>query len=462
MFAMIFSSKAKEEFNVKAVISPKMDEFVNMCGRIYAGKPDWVDPENHIKTINFAKAICEETAKLTTLGISIKIDGSARATWLQEQIDAVYYKLRTWVEYGCAYGTIALKPNGNSIDLVKPDSFMVTDVSNGKIVGIVFYNHEVSNDGETFYTRLEYHRFINNETYVITNKCYAGESQQDLGKPIAIENTPWSHLKEEVSINGLKTPLYAVLTMPKANNIDIESPLGLPQFSEAIEELKDLDVAYSRNAKEIYDSKRTVLMDSDKLIIPRGQNALSTDTWERAKDAMKLPDYVRNVMGNGSEDYYQEINPTLNTDVRMNGINALLSQIGFKCGFSNGYFVFNEKTGMVTATQVESDDRRTLQTIKDIRDALESCLTDLISAMDEFASLYGLAPLGTYECTFDFGDLTYSREEDRQRWWQYVQAGKVPAWMYFVKFEGLTEDEAKAMTQEADAGNSENPLFGAE
>jgi hypothetical protein len=142
----------------------------------------------------------------------------------------------------------------------------------------------------------------------------------------------------------------------------------------------------------------------------------------------------------------------------LTGINALLSQIGFKCGFSNGYFVFNEKTGMITATQVESDDRRTIQLVKDVRDQLENCLNDLIYALDVFASLYVLAPKGSYEAVYDFDDITYNREEDRGRWWGYVQAGKVPAWKYFVLFEGFTEDEAKAMVQEAEPKMS--PLFG--
>ena len=42
-----------------------------------------------------------------------------------------------------------------------------------------------------------------------------------------------------------------------------------------------------------------------------------------------------------------------------------------------------------------------------------------------------------------------NREEDRERWWKYVVQGKVPAWQYFVKFEGMTEDDAKAMVEEA-------------
>ena len=39
--------------------------------------------------------------------------------------------------------------------------------------------------------------------------------------------------------------------------------------------------------------------------------------------------------------------------------------------------------------------------------------------------------------------------------------GKVPAWMYFQKFEGLSEEDAKAMVQEAQP--KEGPmLFGEE
>lgn len=164
---------------------------------------------------------------------------------------------------------------------------------------------------------------------------------------------------------------------------------------------------------------------------------------------MGLPDMVKNVRGDGTKMFYQEINPTLQTDTRITGINALLSQIGYKVGFSNGYFVFNEQTGIQTATGVEADQQRTIQFIKDVRDQLERCLDGLIYALDVFATLYSLAPAGRWEAVYDFGDITYNREEDRARWWGYVQSGKVPAWVYFAKFEGMTDEEAKAMTEEA-------------
>jgi len=446
---MLFHSKVKEEFNIRDITSDEMKRMIEMCASIYKGNPGWVNEEEHIKTINFAKAICSETARLTTLAIGIQIDGSVRAAWLQEQIEKIYFQLRHWVEYGCAYGTIILKPNGQTIDIYTPDKFIVTDQANGEITGIVFINQEISNDGKKYYTRLEYHRILEDGTYAVSNRCYVGNSKNDMGQAIKIEKTPWSGLLEEAAIENVDAPLYGVLRTPHANNIDIDSPLALSIFSEAIEEIKDLDIAYSRNSKEIIDSKRLLLLDSDRLLPSGGKVTLATAGFEKIRDAMGLPDYVKNVYGDGRENFYQEINPSLNTDTRLTGINALLSQIGYKCGFSNGYFVFNESTGIQTATGVEAEQQRTIQFVKDCRDKLESCLNGLIYALNVFADLYRYAPVGAYEVTYDFGDITYNREEDRARWWGYVVSGKVPAWKFFEKFEGMSEEDAKAMVEEA-------------
>ncbi len=439
-FTMLTKSKAREEFNIEPIGSEQMQSWINECINIYRGEPCWIDEGDSIDTIGFAKALCSETARLVTLGIGINLDGSARADWLQKQVEKVYFQLRNWVEYGCAYGTIILKPNGESIDLYTPDKFEIVHATNGKIDGVIFHNWK--QEGNKWFTRLEYHRFENNGLYVITNKCYLGDRPDDLKETVAIEETPWSNLAEEVGISNLERTMFGVLRTPQANNIDMDSPYGLPIFSEAVQELRDLDIAYSRNAKEIKDSKRTVLLDSDR-VLPYGTVG--------GLDRVSLPDYIKLVDGDTSteSDIYHEINPTLNTDTRLTGINALLSQIGYKVGFSNGYFVFNESTGIQTATQVEADQQRTIQFIKDVRDKLEDCMDGLLYALDVFADLYAMAPAGTYEVAYDFGDITYNREEDRSRWWSYVQAGKVPAWKFFVKFEGMTEEDAKAMTAEA-------------
>lgn len=456
-FSMLFKSKAIEEFNIETIGSEQMDAWINECVNIYQGNPSWLDEDDHIDTVNFAKAICSETARLSTMGIGIHVDGSARAEWIQEQIDKIYFQLRHWVEYGCAYGTVIMKPNGETIDLYNRSQFEITHVTGDQIDGVVFHNQEKS--GKKWYTRLEYHRFENG-LYSITNKCYVGESQNDTKERIDISLTPWEGMAEDVSIQNVDKPLFGVLRMPHANNIDLGSPYGLPVFSEAIQELRDLDIAYSRNSKEIKDSKRTVLLDSDTLIASGTKVVNTPRAWEAQRNQLGLPDMVKNVRGDGKETFYQEINPELRTEERLKGIDAYLNQIGYKVGYSNGHFVFNQKSGAITAKEVESNDRRTIQFIKDVRDKLESCLDGLIYALDVFATLYRLAPMGAYEAVYDFGDITYNRDEDRTRWWGYVQAGKVPAWRFFVKFEGMTEKEAKEMTEEAQPKSP--TLFGGE
>lgn len=459
---MIFRKQAEKDFRVNDTTSPQMMAKITECANIYRGTPYWVDPENRIKTINFAKSVCSETARLVTLGIKIQIDGGARGAWLQEQIDKAYFNLRHWVEYGCAYGTVIIKPNGGGIDVFTPMDFIVTEQDDdGNITGIVFKDSYTDNDKH--YTRLEYHRFVKTRTessviypYVISNRAYVSRSSESLGDPIPLAQTKWADLLEETPpiLKGggerLDSPMYGVFRTPAANNIDLSSPLGMPIYAEAIEEMKDLDIAYSRNAGEIYDSEKIILAD-DRLMFDSGRNMSS-----RVAD-VKLPHFVKNVFGNSPEEFYQEITPQLNTATRLDGINALLSQIGYKCGFSNGYFVFNEATGIQTATGVEAEQQRTIQFIKDVRDKLESCLNDAIYAMSVYADIYELTPIGNYDVVYDFGDITYNREEDRARAYQLTLQGFYTKEYYLEKYEGFTPEEAAAMV--AAAQPKETKLF---
>lgn len=454
---MIFKGKVRDEFNVESIVSAAMESKVAECADIYRGAPDWVDERNGIKTINFAKSICSEVARLTSLAIGINVDGSKRAEYLQSVVNKFYFEIREWVEFACAYGTIVLKPVQDSVEYYFPGDFIVTDAKDGNITGIVFIEKKTVE--RKHYTKLEYHRF-NEGTYWVTNRCYVGNSEGDVKQKVDILNTPWARLLDEVGIANMEGPLYSVLRMPHANNIEPQSPMALSIFSDAIEELKDLDVAYSRNAGEIYDSKRTVLIDSDKMLHAGEKIEDTTKLFNSNKNKLGLPDYVKNVYGDGINSFYQEINPSLNTEVRLTGINALLSQIGFKCGFSNGYFVFNEKTGMITATQVESDDRKTIQLIKDVRDKLECCMDELIYAINVYADLYDLAPVGVYEVNYAFGDITYNFDEDKKQWYTYACQNRIPFWYYLVKFENMTEEEAKELV---DAAKIKEPaLFGGE
>lgn len=458
---MLFSADIRSEFGVETITSPEMQSTISYCSRIFLGVPEWVDEDNGIKTIGMAEFVCAEIGKLSTIGISIKMEGeSARIKKIQKQVNEIKENIRSWVEFAAGYGTVIIKPNGKSVEVFLPEDFMVVSSKNGKITGVVFINKAVSEDGKVFYTRFEYHRWID-DIYAISNRCFRGTSENDVSKPVEIEATPWNNLEEDIAIRKLESPLYSVLKMPASNTIDTNSPMALPVFKNVINELKDLDIAYSRFTEEIDESRKITLLDSDRLV-PAGTKVSNTVTgFEKRKKEMKLPRFVKAVYGaSGDGQFFHEIQPSMETENRIKGMNNILSMIGFKIGFSNGYFVFNEKTGMITATQVTSDQARTIKLIDDVRKMIDICMIDLIKAINGFEDLYGDTGHVDIPDTIDtdeldrmihihFEPIFTNKEEDRQRALQLTNANYYPKWYYLHMYEGLSEEEAKRLTEEA-------------
>lgn len=449
---------AGKAFGVKIIVSTDMNEALRRWDSISKGKPTWVDPEDDVETVNLAKLITDTRAKLTTLDIGIAVSGSPRADYLQGLADNLLSKISDNVAEADRLGGVVIKPNGKTWDFVLPGSFGITHIDDGKITGAIFAEYTVQ--GNYHYTRLEYHRFIGtdnagNPLYTVSNKAFrnrSGQGGSSLGEevPLATVNA-WAHIAPEVTIANLSQPLFGFYRVPGVNHIDDDSPLGLSVFANAISELRATDIAISRKNGEVADSKHVTFV---------GQAAVKG----AQNKHIKLPRFMLGI-GVGADDggiaAIKEHVPTLLTDQRIKDINFNLSLAGVKCGFSEGTFVLDGQTGMITATQVEADDRDTIQTIKNDRDALRQAIDDAIYAADVLATLYGTAPEGTYKTAYNFGDITYNYEEDKATWQSYVTRGWVPKWLYFVKFEGYSEEEAKALTAEAESAISATQgLFG--
>ena len=442
----IINRIAEEVFDLGRIDPEVSRSIVDRCLEAYHGTPDWILPNSPEQSVNFTKTICEELARLATMNIKVNVDGSARAEWLNEQIHLSDRQYRRWVELGCASGLVIVKPNGTTIDLYLPNQYLVVNAIADEITEIVF--QDVQKVRDIYYTKLEYHKRADGK-YTVQNRCFVSKSKGNIGDPIDIKETPWNGLAEDVLIENVDRNLFGSFFMPSVNNDDLDSCVGLPIVSNCLFELEGLDKAFYLLKDEIDDSQRIVMLDSDRLMYGAVSDSVLT-SFQQAQQVVEmsgLPKYVKLVEGTTSIDneVYHEINPNLNTETRIKGINNYLSQIGFKVGFSNGYFVFDQKTGMITATQVESDDRRTIQTINDIRRQFRACVDGLIYALNAFADAYNLAPRGEYEIAYEFDDITLNEEEDRARWYGYVQANHVPFWYYLVKFEGYSEDEAKEL-----------------
>lgn len=465
----LFRKEIEERFQADVQLSSVMEAAIDKFYCITAGRPPWMDPEDDIESINFAGYIDDVTAGLVTLDLGIDISGSERADYLQKQADYVLAVIHDKVSEGLGNCGIMFKPNGQNIDYIEPGSFAPTETdSNGNILGCVFQSQ--IQRGNYTYTRLEWHRFEDAATedgtaarvYRITNYAYkartgkyGGSAITNIGDPCSLtEVKEWANIAPDIAIENVEMPLFAYFKNPAPNRIDRTSPLGVPVWHNAMKELKDLDIAWSRKSAEVEDSKHMTFVAQSAIQFAEQHN-------------LKLPRWVRGLeMGVDADSTVHEHVSTLLTDQRISDINSILSLISTKCGFSQGFFQLDEKTGMMTATQVEADDQETIRTIKNIRDALRDALTQLLYGCNVMADLYSDTPPELWETLkesleFHFGDITYSYEEDKAAWWKYRIQGDVPPWMYYVKFEKMSEEEAKAMVEESKSEQiQQETLFG--
>ena len=62
-----FRTDAEKEFNVEFITSPEIENSQQRWNDIIKGSPFWVDPKNNdIRTINFAKFLCQYTDRKST------------------------------------------------------------------------------------------------------------------------------------------------------------------------------------------------------------------------------------------------------------------------------------------------------------------------------------------------------------------------------------------------------------
>ena len=438
-----------EPFGVELIDSPEMRQAIAEWDAVSRGEPYWLDPEDDITaSVNAAKVISDKRAALITLDIGIAIDGKdERAKRLQKLADDLLKHLPEQVSEATRLGGIMIKYNGDGWDYFLPGDFGVTALdANGKIVGAIFASY-VSHAAEEYYTRLEYHRFEDG-VYTVSNKVYKsseppGRDNRLLGREVQLSTVPeWSELQPEIAIRDVEEPLFAYFRIPGANTLEPHSPYGMSVFANALPELEAIDVTAARMRGEMRDSKHMTFV---------GQ----TITRNAENKGIVLPRFIVGLgMGlNDSEtSAIHEHVPTLLTAQRLQDINFNLSLAGVKCGFAPGMFVLDGQPGVITATQVEANDRDTVQTIKGDRDALQTAIDRALKGAAVFLDLYdesGARGAAEWEATYKFGDITYNYEEDRAAWQAYAMRGWIPAWMYLSKFEGMSEDEAKKTVREA-------------
>ena len=455
------SDKLYKAFEVKPIMTELDKEIVRGWADIYYGNAPWLvasgrslnkilgkDSNSELRTLDIGKTVCEELARLITLDIDIQITGNE---YLQNVMNSYKKTMREDIELACGLGYIVTKPSENGVDVLNPFSVIPIRYSKRELLEAIFID-KVERDGNR-YIRAEYHNYIDEDNYIIKNMAFMGLDDTCYMQEVPLNSIPeWEGIEKEIYLYGLKHPLFAVFSVPIANNIGLNSHIPVSCFSGCIDQLEDIDIAYTIFADETRTSGKIIFMSKFAL-----------ESAESGKTRTKLPKFIKGLdFGVTGENTIHEYNPVIQVDKHREQMNLLLSFIGNKCGFSEGHFMFNEKTGLLTATEVEADQRRTINTISTYRRALKHSLDRLIECIADYANMYGLSSVGEYNVHYYFKDITANFEEDRQRNIELVKNNILPKWKYLVKFEGYTEEEARALVAEAneDGGSARQDDYG--
>lgn len=445
--AVVGVNGTKDLFEALGVTTPVgagMQSAIELWQQMYLGKAPWV--KSGIHTLGYPAAVASEIARLVTIEMKVDICGGARAQFLMEQMKPFLVNCRLKTELACAFGDMVFAPyvkeNGKiGINYMCPGQHWPLEFGDdGQSTAELFIDRKVKGSRE--YIRGEIQRFTGN-SLEISNRVLARDitpcGVEGNYMPARLEDVEeWRSLPRYATIENVSAPLWGYFKMPLANTVEPGSPLGVSCYSRAVEVMRQADEQWSRLIDE-YELGRFRMIVDEVAACEKDRNGRPVFN---TRDKLYAP--------MDAADLFKEWAPALRDDGYINGLNEMLCKIEDLCGLARGTFSTKISGEAITATQVKILNQRTYVTVHDTQVALQAAIERLVSAMDFYAGLYGLAPGGEYELRFEWDDSVIAdTEAERKEAMQWVIEGKMAFWRYLVNYCGYTEEEARQVEGEA-------------
>ncbi|KMN56398.1 phage portal protein [Bacillus velezensis] len=360
-----------------------------------------------------------------------------------------YRQFQTHLEYMFALGGMGLKAyieedrnkqKKIKIGYVTADCFIPIAHSNDEITEGVFLT--VTRKGNKWMTLLEWHQW-DGAVYVIKNQLFQSDNSEEIGTEVPLKLI-YPGLEKETRIKGLSRPLFVYIKPNVANNFDLQSPLGISLFANAIDTIKALDTAFDSYNREFRIGKRRIIVPHTAIrtIVNRDTGEINRyfDANDEAYEALNMED----VDGQKIVDNTIE----LRIEEHVKAIQSLLDVFAMQIGFSPGVFSFDGQ-GVKTATEVVSENSKTFKTKNSHETIVEEGLKSLITSICEVAMLYDVFPVpDDYTVTIDFDDsIAEDRDANANFYLKIMNNRLMPRYVALMRILKMTEEQAKNMIQ---------------
>lgn len=255
---------------------------------------------------------------------------------------------------------------------------------------------------------------------------------------------------EESFVFKTKSPikLFQIIQPNISNNANIDSPLSVSVYANAIPTLKAVDNAYDSLNNEIELGRKRIVADEEQFtqVDENGNKIRTFDT----KDGLfySIPIREHNI-GKNDGQILQDISGQLRVDQIINALNQHLNILSSKVGLGENYYRYtDQQKGITTATQVISENSALYKTIKKheilLTDALKDMALALIYLNNNFTANATINELKREQITIQFDDsiiedTNAQKTSDRQD----VVNGVMSKVEYRMKYFG--EDEQTAI-----------------
>lgn len=429
----------QREFGAPSAVSKTMEQNIGLWYSLYSNRPPWQTED--VKPLGLPSAICRELSRPTLSEFHANISGSKRADYLAERFAVASEGFQRALELGAALGGVAFKPyiyGGELfVDVTGAAGFTPTKFDpSGRCVGGVFKDKPVKKDGK-YYIRLEYHEF-SGASCMIRNKAFYSDADGGVGAEAPLNAVEeWADLEPEMQVDNVTSPLFAYFKTPSYNSADANSACGMSVYGDAatVELLRQADEQWERLRWEFKSSERKIMFDG-----------FSTAAEMYNDRLFEIGSFT------SSGNLFQFIEPQIRDDALYRGIQNILRRIEFNVGLAYGD-ISDPQAVEKTATEIRNSKQRKYVLISTIQKELEHTFDSLLYAMDVYASLYNLAPVGEYEATYDWGDSILDDEESKEKEFardmQMLSAGILNDWEFRAKHMGEDEETAKASLPKA-------------
>ena len=410
----------------------------------YKMKVNGINKSFERKTLNLAKKFCEDMAKLLwteKTKISLDSEEKTQALWdiLDSKENSFTINFASFLEKTCAIGTGVTTQyqdeKGNIlIDYIDGNMVIPFKFTNSYISGLVTVNR--IHEEKKYYTQITIHE-IDDAKYTRINKLYESENENDIGKEISLE-TKFPNVKEKEVIETTKAR-FQVLKLNMVNNIDLDTPMGISLYANALDTFKSADTKFDGFFNEYVLGRKRILVDKTAMKATTNVNEKGEVEHVQYFDENDIA-YV--AIAGMEEQPVKEIDFTLRTEAFIKGINTDIDYASSNMGLGANWLKF-EGSGVKTATEVISENSEAFRTKKHHEITVTNMLYDLV------ASICEMAGIETSEIKIETDDsIIEDKETERVKAQSETLQGLRSKMSYLTEIRGLTEEEAlKEMAQ---------------